>query len=64
MIIMVIGDTGGCGGAMKYTFVAADILHPRPLLTLQNQNNAEIRMEEINIGRVKSPVSCLIAGLS
>ena len=42
----------------KYT-----LLHPTAA-DPSNQKNVEIRMEEINIGRVKSPVSCLIAGLS
>ena len=65
MMMMVIDDTCGCGGVYEIHICRSRHYYtPRPLLTLQNQKNMEIRMEEINIARIKNPVSCLIAGLS
>ena len=59
MVMMVIGDSCGCGGVYEI-----HIITPPLLLSLQNKKNVEMRMGEINIARIKNPVSCLIAGLS
>ena len=65
MMMMVIGDTCGWRGIYEIHICRSTHYYtPRPLLPLQNQKNVEIRIEEINIARIKNPVSCLIAGLS